>query len=83
IVFFVTLLLSFDGFAAGDPFTHLSATLACISNVGPGFNMVGPTCSFAGYSAFSKLLLSMVMIAGRLEIFPIIILFSTHTWKRG
>lgn len=83
IVCLVTLLLSFDGFAAGDPFTHLSATLSCISNVGPGFNMVGPTCSFAGYSVFSKLLLSMVMIAGRLEIFPIIILFAPHTWKRS
>ena len=83
IVCCATIILSFDSFASGDPFTHFSATLSCISNVGPGFNGVGPLCSFAGYSSFSKVILSMVMIAGRLEIFPIIILFAPRRWKRG
>lgn len=77
-----TLLLSIDSFAKGDVFTNLSATLTCISNVGPGFNLVGPMYSFAGYSWFSKLVLSFVMLVGRLEIYPMIILFAPRTWRR-
>ena len=83
IVCFVTVLLSFDSFAGNDIFSNFSATLACISNVGPGFNAVGPSCSYGGYSAFSKIVLSLVMLAGRLEIFPILILFLPRTWKKG
>ncbi len=76
-----TLILSFD---IGGVFDNFSATLACISNVGPGITeMVGPMASYAAYSPFSKILLSFVMIAGRLEIFPIIILFVPRTWKKG
>ncbi len=74
-----TLLISWDGF---DLTTHFSASLTCISNVGPGFSAVGPACNFADYSNFSKFVLSVEMIAGRLEIFPIILLFSPGTWKR-
>lgn len=82
IVCACTVILSFDVF--GDVFTNFSATLACISNVGPGVtNLVGPMASYAGYSAFSKIVLSLVMLAGRLEIFPIIILFAPRTWKKG
>lgn len=77
-----TLILSFDSFAGGDSFTHLSATLTCIGNVGPGFNFVGPSCSFSGYSALSKVVLSFVMLAGRLEIYPMLILFAPRTWKK-
>ena len=81
IACFCTLLLSCD---VGDVFDNLSATLACISNVGPGItNMVGPMASYAAYSPFSKILLSLVMLAGRLEIFPIIILFVPRTWRKG
>lgn len=87
IIWFITvivsvLLLSLDNFANGDIFTHLSSTLACIGNVGPGFNAIGPTCNYSGYSDFSKLWLSFVMLAGRLELFPMMILFSPRTWKR-
>ena len=82
IVIVATVLLSFGSFAEGDVLTHFTASLTCISNVGPGFNFVGPTCSFAGYNAFSKCVLSFVMLAGRLEIYPMLILFAPRTWKR-
>ena len=62
--------------------TAFSAVAATFNNVGPGFGVVGPTGSFAGFSAFSKLALSFGMIAGRLEILPMLILFSANTWKR-
>ena len=75
------LLLTFDGYTT--LFEDLSATLACIGNVGPGFGVVGPMGSYAEYSAFSKLILSAVMLIGRLEIFPVLLLFAPHTWKRG
>ena len=82
IVCLCTLFLSLDAF--GDVFTNFSATLACISNVGPGVTkLVGPMASYAGYAWYSKLILSVVMLAGRLEIFPMIILFAPRTWKKG
>lgn len=77
-----TLLLSFDDFAKGDLLTNFTATLTCISNVGPGLNLVGPMSSFSGYNAFSKSVLSAIMLIGRLEIYPILILFAPRTWKR-
>ncbi len=73
------ILISIDGFSIT---TNFSAVLACFNNIGPGFDMVGPTCNYSAYSAFSKLVLIMDMLAGRLEIFPILILFSRSTWKR-
>ena len=72
-------LVSVDGFSVT---TNLSAVLACFNNIGPGFEMVGPTCNFSGFSMFSKLVLIMDMLAGRLEIFPILILFSRTTWGK-
>ncbi len=84
-----TLLIAWDDFAAvsaatpaADLTTHFSASLTCISNVGPGFSAVGPACNFAAYSGFSKLVLSVEMIAGRLEIFPVLLLFCPSTWKK-
>ncbi len=62
--------------------SHFSATLTCISNVGPGFDLVGPMSNFAWYSPYSKIMLSFVMLIGRLEIFPIILLFTPRTWKK-
>ncbi len=83
ILLFCTLLVSWDDFAVGvDLTTHFSASLTCISNVGPGFSLVGPTCTFAGYSSFSKFIFSLEMIAGRLELFPMILLFCPSTWRR-
>lgn len=63
-------------------FSNFSATLACISNIGPAFEAVGPYASYAGYSAFSKIVLTLTMMLGRLEILPVLILFSPKTWKR-
>ena len=64
-------------------FSNFSASLACISNIGPGFEVVGPYSSYAGYSAFSKILLSFLMIVGRLEILPVFVLFNPRTWRRS
>ena len=73
------LLLSLDGFSLE---TNLSATLATLNNIGPGLAAVGPTCTFADYSVLSKLVLIFNMLLGRLEIFPILALFSRGTWVR-
>ena len=74
------LLISLDGFSTT---TNFSAVLACFNNIGPGLEAVGPTCNFSGYSVLSKLVLIFDMLAGRLEIFPILMLLSKSTWKKG
>ncbi len=63
-------------------FTNFSAALTCISNVGPGFEAVGPYANFAGYNAFSTIVLTFTMLIGRLEILPVLILFSPKTWRK-
>lgn len=63
-------------------FSNFSSALACISNIGPAFEAVGPYSSYVGYSAFSKIVLTFTMMAGRLEILPVLILFSPKTWKK-
>lgn len=93
----VTLLLSFDPINgqtvsivsdAGTYsvthgfFSNFSATTACISNIGPAFEAVGAYSSYALYSPFSKIILTFTMLIGRLEILPVLILFSPKTWKR-
>ncbi|MCI8528939.1 MAG: TrkH family potassium uptake protein [Lachnospiraceae bacterium] len=78
IIILSFLLISVDGYSIT---TNISAVITCFNNIGPGFEMVGPTCNFAAYSTFSKLVLIMDMLAGRLEIFPILILFSRSTWR--
>lgn len=78
-VFAVSLvLISADNF---DFTTNFTAAAATLNNIGPGLSMVGPTRNFSIYSSFSKLVLTFNMLAGRLEIFPILILFSPYTWK--
>lgn len=62
--------------------SNFSAILACICNIGPAFEAVGPYASFAGYSSFSKILLAFTMLLGRLEILPVLILFNRRTWKK-
>ncbi|MBR2949282.1 MAG: TrkH family potassium uptake protein [Lachnospiraceae bacterium] len=64
-------------------FSNFSAVLACISNIGPGFEAVGAYASYAGFSYVSKILLILTMLLGRLEILPVLILFSKRTWQRG
>ena len=63
-------------------FSNFSAALACISNVGPAFEAVGPYASYAGYSDFSLVVLNLTMLLGRLEIFPVLILFNKRTWRK-
>ena len=79
IVIVSFLLISLDDFSTG---TNISAVLACFNNIGPGLEAVGPTCNFSAYSDFSKFVLILDMLAGRLEIFPILALFSRGTWTR-
>lgn len=62
--------------------SNFSAATACISNIGPGFEAVGPYASYTAYSAFSKVVLTFIMMVGRLEILPVLILFSPKTWKK-
>ena len=73
------LLLSLEQF---DLVTTFTALAACINNIGPGLEMVGPMGSFAAFSPASKLLLSFDMLVGRLEIFPMLLLFAPSIWKR-
>ena len=63
--------------------TAVTASLTCLSNVGPGLNRVGPTGNFAFFSVPSKVLLSLLMLAGRLEIYPILLLLSPTVWKKN
>ena len=79
ILFVSTLLISFDG---KDLITNFTASLSCISNIGPGLGtIVGPAGNFASFSSFSKFVLSITMITGRLELFPMLALFNYKTWK--
>ncbi len=78
IIVFSFIVISIDGFS---PMTNFSAVLACFNNIGPGLESVGPTCNFGDYGLLSKSLLIVDMLAGRLEIFPILILFSRSTWS--
>ena len=74
-----TLLLSLR---QTDFVTAFTAVLTTLSNVGPGLNGVGPTANFAFFSPPAKLLLSFMMLAGRLEIYPVLLLFSPHVWRK-
>ena len=80
ITFISTLIISLDGF---DLETNFSAVSACISNIGPGIGLVGPMGNYEMFSDFSKLLLSFDMLVGRLEIYPMLILFLPSTWRRN
>ena len=73
-----SLIISLDGY----PFTvSFTSALASLSNVGPGLDLVGPTGNFSLLSSLSKLVMSLCMVIGRLEIFPILILFSREAWR--
>jgi len=80
IVIASTIVVSLDNFS---PMTNFSAVMACINNIGPGLEAVGPTCNFSGFSDLSKSVLIFDMLAGRLEILPVLVLFSAKTWKRS
>ena len=74
------LLISINNF---DFTTTFTAVLTCIGNVGPGLGAVGPVLNFNGMSIFSKIVLSFLMLLGRLEIFPLLIFFSPKTWRNS
>lgn len=83
-IYCVILVLSFaiisvDGFSIG---TNFSAVASCFNNIGPGFELVGATQNFSIYSNLSKIILSLDMLLGRLEIFPLLLLLSPDTWSR-
>lgn len=71
-------IISLDGF---DMETTISACFACLSNIGPGFSMVGPFGSFHAFSYLSKIVLSIAMLIGRLEIYPILIFLAPFLGK--
>lgn len=73
------LLISLNEFDSTTNFTAVAATL---NNIGPGLEKVGPTCNFGIYSPFSKYVLMFDMLAGRLELFPMLLLFSPRTWMK-
>lgn len=75
----VFLVLSFEPFGFETNFT---ATMACFNNVGPGFGAVGPAGNFAAYSTVSKYVLSAAMLLGRLEIYPLLLMFLPTTWSK-
>jgi trk system potassium uptake protein len=79
IILSCTLLISLDGF---DTATNFSAALACLSNIGPGLGVNGPYGNYSMFSDASKLLLSFVMLLGRLEIYPILVMLMPSTWRR-
>lgn len=89
VFFFVYVLLVLVGMflvsleGLYDLETNFTAVLTCISNVGPGLGHVGPVENFSGYGPFAKVVLSLLMLAGRLELFPILVLFHPSAWRKG
>ena len=80
LLFFLSLLLlSLDNIDLTTGFTAIAATL---NNIGPGLGAVGPTCNYGFLSPLSKLVLIFDMLAGRLEVFPLLILFAPKTWSK-
>jgi trk system potassium uptake protein TrkH len=80
MIFMVSLLIiSLEGFDMTTNFTSVAAT---INNIGPGLSMVGPAGSFADFSILSKMVFIFDMLAGRLEVFPMLVLFSIRAWRK-
>ena len=75
---FSLLLVSIEDY---DLTTNFTAVAATINNIGPGLELVGPTQNFSGFSNLSKFVLMFDMLAGRLELFPILLLFNPHLWS--
>ena len=86
LLYMLLLIFSVLGIALFDETDFASAVTAvisCLSNVGPGLGVVGPAGNYASFSCASKILLSLDMLIGRLEIFPILLLFSPSSWKNN
>ena len=80
VTLMASLIVGLDNFTFD---TTITAVVSCVSNIGPGLEMVGPMGNFSAFSDLSKLVLSLCMVIGRLEIFPILVLFSKNAWKRS
>lgn len=74
------LIISADGF---DLITNFTAVAATSNNIGPGLEIVGPTGNFSNFSPLSKIVLIFDMLVGRLEVFPVLVLLTPSTWRRG
>lgn len=70
------------GIAGTDWISAFSSVAACLNNIGPGFGQVGPLCNYGFLPGFAKLALSFFMIAGRLEIYALLVLFIPDYWRR-
>lgn len=79
VIIIATLIIALDNF---DFESTLTAVVACFNNIGPGFGMVGPTGNFSEFSGLSKIVLSVCMLLGRLELYPLLLLMSRRTWTR-
>ena len=75
----LTLLLSLDGL---DLETTFSSVISCVNNIGPAMNLTGPTLNYSCFSVFGKLLLSIGMLFGRLELYPMLMLFVPQAWRK-
>ena len=82
IALFALSTLAIIAIEACDLVSGFTSVAACLNNIGPGLNMVGPAANFGWMTDLSKLILSFDMLVGRLELFPILILFSPSTWKK-
>lgn len=80
IIIFSVIIVSLDNF---DFMTSFSAVIATISNIGPGFELVGPMGNYADFSNLSKIVMSICMILGRLEVIPVLVLFAPSIWRRN
>ncbi len=79
VLFISVLLVSLD---EHDFMTNFTAVVATLNNMGPGFNLVGPTCNYSFFSVGSKIVLIFDMLAGRLELFPMLLLITPRSWRR-
>lgn len=77
-IFISTIIISLDGFS---PLTSFSAVIACLGNIGPGFDLVGPAMNYSIFSDWAKFLLSILMLMGRLELFTILMLLTPRFWN--
>ena len=73
------VLISLDGLSMTTNFT---AVLACFNNIGPGLELVGPSQNYAMFTPLAKIVLIFDMLAGRLEIFPVLLLLTPRTWRK-
>lgn len=91
LIYVIVIIMSTFLVSIGQPLngeyssfsTNFSAVIACFNNIGPGIGAVGPKGNFAGYNIFAKLVLCFDMLLGRLEIFPILLLFTPNSWKKA